>query len=100
VKVDDQVKTASTDITHYPKDLRDRTKLWTVSQLNAVYSDDLVRNGGEFDYLAGGLAGHYGKSSVCKPGAERGQCRQTEHHVAQLAKVDYENILKLVLGLQ
>src|SRR5689334_13345517 len=99
VEVDHEVEVPTPQIASESYNLAYRTELRPITQFDSIDRNDLVGKTRQFDDLTSGLSGQCGDLSFGKLVADSTQCGQSQHDVAELAKMDNENVLEVVLSL-
>src|SRR4030095_1179418 len=82
-------------LTHAPDeldDLSDRDQRRTITQRNTIDFQDLVRVTGKIDQFGARLSDCDGDVCIRETRTNRAQRRQAHHHVAELTKIDYQDV--------
>ena len=95
MQVDNEVELAAADVFDDVKNPQNRQWFESVAQRHAIDGDHFVGMTRQLDNLRAGLSGGDGDTGVRKLLANGLQRRQTHHHVAKLAEVDYENVARI-----
>src|SRR5205085_6383397 len=97
VKIDNQVESPAADLLYEPENIGHRSNHIPVPQRNAVDCDLLVGDIRESYDAVGRAARNYGQLGLRIVHADSPQRGDRKNDVPQLAKMDYENVLRIAL---
>jgi hypothetical protein len=98
VQVDDKVVLCSANLGDKLRDTSNRNQRWTIPQPNTIHFDDLVRVTRKTQQLFTRLSHSHGYPRIRKAVSDRPQRGQTHHDIAELPKINDENVTRIEHG--
>ena len=95
MQVDDKIELAPAHVLYYLEDSQDRKRFESISQFDPVNLDSSIGVTGHVDYLRGGPADRHGDERMREACANCAERRQAHNYVAQLAKIDDEDVARV-----
>src|SRR6266446_1677255 len=95
VKIDDEIKLSSPNVFNQTENTSDRKGFEAVAQSDAVNNQRLVRITGQVNNFGAGLSHGDSDTGSWESFPDRLQGRQAQHDVAELTKIDNQNVARI-----
>ncbi len=95
MKVDDEIKLLLPHVFYDFENAKDGKRFEAIAQSDAIHDQCFIRKTGQSDNFSARLSHRHRDPRARKPFSNSAQRRQTQHDIAELAKINHQDVARI-----